>query len=199
MGITERKIRHKKNLKVAILETAWNIVKEEGWEALSIRKIADAIEYSVPVIYSHFENKEAILSEISLEGFRHLQNLLTKAGKKYTDPKDQLKAYAETYWNFAFRNKEYYMLMFGLGMPSCCTSGKPPEEIFAFKNCIAGAVEKIMKSRNSNMDDFHFKKFAFWSVLHGLISIRFMRNNDIGDTMNKKVMEDTVASFLKNL
>ena len=61
MGITDRKLRQKEEVRTSILDTAWEIVVTEGWQSFSIRKVADAIEYSVPVIYSHFENKDAIL------------------------------------------------------------------------------------------------------------------------------------------
>jgi AcrR family transcriptional regulator len=65
MGIAERKIRQKEEVRTSILSAAWKLVVQEGWQALSIRKIADAIEYSVPVIYDHFQNKEAILEEFT--------------------------------------------------------------------------------------------------------------------------------------
>jgi AcrR family transcriptional regulator len=81
MGITERRIRQKEEVKANILSTAWQIVKEDGWEAISIRKIADAIEYSVPVIYDHFQNKEAILWEFAKEGFRMLSKKFSRLEK----------------------------------------------------------------------------------------------------------------------
>ena len=97
MGITERRIRQKKEIRDSILSTAWNIVNEEGWQALSIRKIADAIEYSVPVIYDHFENKDAILEEFSRQGFELLVKKLQQAKAKSDDPAAQLKNIAEAY------------------------------------------------------------------------------------------------------
>ncbi|MEO6962547.1 MAG: helix-turn-helix domain-containing protein [Puia sp.] len=69
MGIAERKLRQKEELRMMILDAAWQMVKQEGWHALSLRRISEAIEYSVPVIYDHFENKEAILLEFSRQGF----------------------------------------------------------------------------------------------------------------------------------
>lgn len=51
-------------------------MKNEGWQSLSIRKIADAIEYSIPVIYDHFENKEAILHEMGKDGSGYCQKKL---------------------------------------------------------------------------------------------------------------------------
>jgi AcrR family transcriptional regulator len=78
MGIAERKIRQKEDVRASILKAAWQLVENEGWQAVSIRKIAEAIEYSVPVIYDHFQNKDAILLEFTKEGFR----ILTRAAGK---------------------------------------------------------------------------------------------------------------------
>lgn len=80
MGIAERKLRHKEGIRIGILEAAWQLVITDGWQSLSIRKIADAIEYSIPVIYNHFENKEAILLEFTREGFEKLAEVLRNAG-----------------------------------------------------------------------------------------------------------------------
>ncbi|MEO6286494.1 MAG: TetR/AcrR family transcriptional regulator [Dyadobacter sp.] len=199
MGILERRIRQKENMRTNILSVALQLVKDEGWQSLSIRKIADAIEYSVPVIYDHFENKEAILFELSLDGFRLLERTLEKNKKKYPDPTDRLRAHAESYWSFAFKNPEYYQLMYGLGMP-CSGVGKIKPEFNCFRNFIGEAIEGIVKEKKSSDDETCFKIYAFWSVLHGLISIVMMRCSDIDDsTMNKKIMDDTVEAFIKNL
>lgn len=198
MGIVERKIRQKENVKAQILEKAWDIVKEEGWQALSIRKIADGIEYSVPVIYDHFANKEAILFELSLDGFRLLKSQLSKIQLKYEDPVEQLKAYVEVYWDFAFKHQEYYQLMYGLGMP-CCGAGKMNTEVNIFRDFISKAVEKIMLSRKSDLNQLCFKSYALWSIIHGLISIMMMRVSDIDDTLNKQVMVESLETFIENV
>src|SRR3954462_10126871 len=122
MGIQERKIREKQKVKESILYASWKLVKCDGWQALSIRKIAEAIEYSVPVIYDHFENKEAILLEFSKLGFHKLNEQMEAAKNKYTDPADQIKAIADAYWNFAVNNTEKYQLMYGIGMATCDVS-----------------------------------------------------------------------------
>ncbi|GAA4304671.1 TetR/AcrR family transcriptional regulator [Compostibacter hankyongensis] len=198
MGIAERKLRQKENVRAAILSAACSMAQEEGWQSLSIRKIAEAIEYSVPVIYEHFENKEAILLEISKEGFRELEKKLEQARKRSTDPEEQLKALADAYWNFAFRNPEFYQLMYGLGIP-CCGAGKMKTEFTAFSDLMIGAIKAIIKKKKSNPEDACFKYQALWSVLHGLISIVMMRKSDIADGMNKKMMDDVVNAFIKNL
>src|SRR5215216_240784 len=141
MGITERRIRQKEEVRASILSTAWQMVKEEGWQSLSIRKIADAIEYSAPVIYDHFENKESIMWEFAREGFLLLAKKIQKAKEKSNDPAEQLKAIADAYWNFAFRNKEHYQLMYGMGMPGCEIEKCFPERS-SFRNAVLEPISK---------------------------------------------------------
>lgn len=72
MGTKERITRHKEKLYLEIISTAISMVRSEGRHALSLRKIAEKIEYSAPVIYSHFENKENLLIALSNVGFHKL-------------------------------------------------------------------------------------------------------------------------------
>ena len=119
MSVAERKLREKEVIRKKIIDAALQLVKNEGWESLSIRKIADAIEYSAPVIYDHFANKEAILFEISQDGFKLLLANIHKAIAKKESPREELKALVDTYWKFALKNRSYFKLMFGVGMPCC--------------------------------------------------------------------------------
>lgn len=197
MGITERRLRQKEEVRSSILTTAWQMVKEEGWQSLSIRKIADAIEYSIPVIYDHFQNKEAIVLEFAKEGFKLLSKRIYKAKEKSDDPAEQLRAMADAYWNFAFKNKEYYQLMYGLGMPGCEIEKCFPER-GNFRNLVMEPIVLIISKSNNPDVDPCLKYFTFWSILHGLISIKSM-NSNVSDEVNKMVMEDAVAGFIKNL
>ena len=199
MGITERRQRQKDEVRSSILTTAWSLVKEEGWQSLSIRKIAEAIEYSVPVIYDHFENKDAILIEFTKEGFGLLSKKVEKAKDKYTDPEDQLIAMVDAYWNFAFKNPEYYQLMYGIGMACCeCEVEKSVPGLADLRLSLMTIIEKMIKGKKEE-DSVCFKYHTLWSILHGLISITMMRKTDLADSMNKKVLNDAVAGFIKNL
>jgi AcrR family transcriptional regulator len=198
MGITERRQRQKEEVRTNILSTAWEIVKEDGWEAVSIRKIADAIEYSVPVIYDHFENKEAILWEFAKEGFRMLSKKIQQAKEKSDDPHEQLKAIADAYWNFAFRNKEYYQLMFGMGMPGCEIE-KCFTERAGFRNLVMEPITSIISKGKNPQVNPCLKYYTFWSILHGLISMKNMRNPNTSDEINKLVMDDAIEGFIKNM
>jgi AcrR family transcriptional regulator len=197
MGIAERRLRQKDEVRASILATAWQIVKEEGWQALSIRKIADAIEYSVPVIYDHFENKEAILFEFGKEGFQLLTKKIQQAVEKDDDPAQKLRLVANAYWNFASRNKEHYQLMYGVGMVGC-EMEKCFTERADFRNMVIEPIQVLIsKSKNPGINPC-LKYYTFWSILHGLIAIRNMRNPYVTEEVNKMVMDDAIDGFIKN-
>jgi AcrR family transcriptional regulator len=198
MSIVERRRREKEALSSRILTTAWQIVKEEGWQSLSIRKIADAVEYSVPVIYDYFENKEAILLEFGKQGFELVIKKLKAARNTSPDPAEQLKAIANAYWNFAFKNKEYYQLMWGLSIP-CCEMDKCIPERSVFKDMIMEPMTAIIeKGKNKNVQAC-IKYHTFWSILHGLISIKMVAPPGDTEELNKLVLDDAIAGFIKNL
>lgn len=195
MGIAERKIRQKEEVRCSILRAAWQLVEQEGWQALSIRKIAEAIEYSVPVIYDHFQNKEAILLEFTKRGFQLLNDQLLAAKETHKKPHKQLEAMAYTYWQFAFAHKEYYQLMYGLGMPSCETV-KQISELSTFTELILSPVRELIAGSGQPNTDPYLKLHTFWSMLHGLISINMMGKEGERDEMNKMVLKDFINSFI---
>lgn len=198
MGLHERRQREKESIRANILQAAFGLAKTEGWASLSMRKIADAIEYSAPVVYDYFENKEAILFEISLNGFNLLSKELVKAKKKHETPEEQLIALVDAYWNFAFKNKEYYQLMFGLGM-QCSGKGQMKKEFSSFQDMIYECTYNIIEKNGSNIDNACHMSHALFSAVHGLISIMMMRNTDIPSTMNKTTLDETVSAFVKSL
>ena len=198
MGIAERRLREKEKLRSTILDTAWQMVKDEGWQSLSIRKIADAIEYSVPVIYDHFENKEAILFEFGKEGFRMLAKKIQEAKEKKDDPAEQLKLMANAFWDFASRYREHYQLMYGQGMTGCEIQKCLPERS-TFRDLVTEPIVRLINEGKNPKADPCLKYYTFWSILHGLISMKNMRGTGVSDEINKMVMDDAIAGFIKNL
>jgi len=198
MGIAERKERQKTEMKASIQDAAWQLVLESGWQSLSIRKIADAIEYSVPVVYEYFENKEAILLEFSKLGFKLLSNKLKQAKANYRDPTQQLEAIANAYWDFAFSHKEYYQVMFGLGMPTC-EQAKTMPELTDFRKVIETTISDINPGTN-----VFIKVQSFWSMLHGLVSINLVAPETSHEGVNREelnilVLKDFISGFVKGL
>ncbi len=198
MGITERKLRQREEVRSSILKAAWKVVIQEGWQALSIRKIAEAIEYSVPVIYDHFANKEAILLELTKQGFQILNNELIKATRRSGNPEKQIEALAYSYWEFAFEHKAYYQVMYGLGMPSCETVNQT-NELSAFTELILQPIKRLIAASKTPSTDPLLKLHTFWSMLHGLISINMMGNDGGKEELNQLVLQDFMAGFISGI
>jgi AcrR family transcriptional regulator len=118
VGIKERREREKQYVRTMIMKIVNNIVSEEGWGGVTIRKIAEEIEYSPPIIYEHFDSKEALLFELTKEAFEKLLKLVLKDIKGIDDPKEALHVTACTYYDFCIANKGYAKAIFGLdGVP----------------------------------------------------------------------------------
>jgi len=198
MGIVERKIRHKEEIRSGILAAAWNMVITDGWQSLSIRKIADAIEYSIPVIYNHFENKEAILLEFSKEGFEKLACMLNQTKQLHTSPAVQLDELANAYWDFAFDNKEYYQLMFGLGIPACETVNQHTQ-IKEMTNILTSTIKEALAEAQNSDADYFLKFHTYWSILHGLVSIEMIEKGNKPDALKKMILKDAMDGFVKSL
>ncbi|WP_207421084.1 TetR/AcrR family transcriptional regulator [Desertivirga brevis] len=198
MGIAERRLREKEELKSKIICTAWDLVKTEGWSALSIRKIADKIDYSVPVIYDHFKNKEAILLEFSKKGFRLLTETILGIIDKKDVPENKIRAIADAYWNFAAENKELYQIMFSIGTMGCDITEALPERD-KFRSLAAGVIEELIAK--SGRDDLNacLKYHTLFSVMHGLISIKLVNTCTTTDSeLNKMVLDDAVDGYIRS-
>ena len=198
MGISERRQRQKEEVHASILNAAWQLVETDGWQALTMRKIADAIEYSAPVIYDHFKNKEAILLEFTKRGFHLLNNEIQNAASQFNDPGQQIEAIAYAYWNFAFANKEYYQLMYGLGLPGCETVNQI-SELKTFTQLILEPISKLIEKSGNKETGAFLKLHTFWSMLHGLISINMMSKESKPDELNLLVLKDFIKGFISGI
>ncbi|ACD16149.1 transcriptional regulator, TetR family [Paraburkholderia phytofirmans PsJN] len=111
MGIAERKNRQKQALRERILDAARRIVMREGFAALSMRKIADAIEYSPATLYLHFASRDEIAQALCAEGYAQLlETFVPLAG--IADPAERLKALGRAYVAFGVAHPETYRLIF---------------------------------------------------------------------------------------
>jgi AcrR family transcriptional regulator len=118
MSHVERKLREKEKIKQSILDAARDIAAKEGWHSVTIREIANKIEYTPPIVYEHFENKEDLFKELIYMGFSLLKKEFEGARQSERDVKKFLRIYSSILWDFASANTELYQLMFGLERPT---------------------------------------------------------------------------------
>ena len=197
MRSKERIQRIKEETRNNILNAACEIVNEDGWQALSMRKIAEKIEYTAPIIYEYFANKEGILLELTRKGNLFLLIDLKNAKAKHNDPKEQLAAMWIAYWDFAFEHTHLYQVMFGVDM-MCCEQQKALPEAEASRKLITDTIVEIMNAESICEDRVCRKYYTFWSVIHGLISINLLRRG-ANDEMNQHILKDAIHGIIQTI
>ena len=197
MASKERILRLKDETRNNILAASIDIVKEEGWQALSMRKIADKIEYTAPIIYEYFANKDAILTELTRQGFVKLAKMMEVAISEHSDPAAQLEAMWLAYWNFAFAEKEMYQVMYGVEM-NCCAMQTMCPDTQAPMNMLWDKIEEIIPAEKRTEEYVDTKYYTFWSVVHGLISINMTRKL-VSEELNKQVLKDAISGIINSM
>jgi len=196
MASKDRIQRLKDETRINILDASLQIVKQEGWAALSMRKIADVIEYTAPIIYEYFSNKEAILLELTRKGFLLLTRDMEAAKAKHRLPAKQLEAMWLAYWDFAFAERELYQVMFGIEVNCCEMSKKLPESDAPF-DLVSEAIEQLMDHKPTE-DEVCIKYYTFWSVIHGLISINLVSRGN-SDEVNQQVLRTAISGIITSI
>jgi AcrR family transcriptional regulator len=171
MGLAERREREKKQLKRMILKTAMDLFIADGYERVSIRRIADKIEYSPGTIYLYFKDKDDIFYQLQEEAFDEYHKFQRKVGE-IADPLDRLIKLGENYLTFAMNNPEHYELMFILKAPM--RKIEEPAEwsggMRAFnqlRDIVAEGMEKG-RIRGENVD---VVTMTMWTNVHGMASL----------------------------
>ncbi|WP_244305857.1 TetR/AcrR family transcriptional regulator [Paraburkholderia lacunae] len=197
MGIAERKNRQKQALRERILDAARRIVMREGFAALSMRKIADAIEYSPATLYLHFASRDEIAHALCAEGYAQLLETFVPL-VQIADPAERLKALGRAYVAFGVAHPETYRLIFmedpsytgaALGsaaasaasraaadMPPAQESGAPLEAEEdpgdAALRIMIGALEELKAARRLPVTvDVAVWAEAFWATMHGIVAL----------------------------
>ncbi len=204
MASKDRIQKLKDDTRCNILAASLEIVKEEGWAALSMRKIADKIDYTAPIIYEYFGNKDALLKELTRIGYIKLANQIEEASSKFTNPPEQLEAMWMAYWNFAFKEKELYQIMSGIEA-NCCAENACAE-VQRASNLLWDKIEEIVPADKRTEEYIDTKYYTFWSVVHGLISINMTRQQATGDSelhrfkdLNKQVLKDALEGIISSI
>ena len=163
MGVSERKGRDRAAREHRITAAARLIAASEGWSAVTIRRLAEVIEYSQPVLYSHFENRDAIVAAVAVEGFRELAIALRQAARAGAG-RDATENVAMAYLAFASAHPALYDAMFvmptGLRFAEADTR---PELSDAFAALAAVVTPSSI--------DVEIATETFWAALHGLAAL----------------------------
>jgi len=176
VGIAERREREKEMLRARIVEAARDLLSEQGLDALSMRAIAERIEYSPATIYLYFRDKEELTTEVIREGFRRMHGVMMEelsALPETASGADQYGATGRAYARFASENAAFFRVMFEL--PSAAqvecperALGGPEENSF---DRVVMAVEAGLQDGSIQGTDAGRIALIGWGLVHGLTSL----------------------------
>ena len=179
-------------MKQRILDAARKIATKEGWHSVTIRKIADEIEYTPPIVYEHFENKKNLIQELIYTGFSMLGKEFAVVRQSETDPKKLLKMLSLIHWDFAFANVELYQLMFSLERAT------PNEDMMSDMKLI----ESIFLELSNKNKELSYELILSWMFLiNGAIST-MMKFPDLphkSDRDPRKIFDSIISRFVDSL
>ena len=140
------------------------IATNEGWAAVTIRRLADEIEYSQPVLYSHFENRDAIVAAVAVLGFAELTAVIRDAAASSVNHRTALFNVAVAYLDFVGSNPALYDAMFNMptGLEFATATTQP--ELRAAFAALAAVIAPISR-------DTQLATETFWAILHGLTAL----------------------------
>lgn len=173
MGILERKEKQKTELRHLILEASMELFVQEGFEKVSIRKIAEKIEYSPTTIYLYFKDKNEILYQLNMIGFGIMAEY-NKDLPAIKNPLLRLHKMGENYIRFGMENPHYYDLMFIQQAPMdaleklACDDWEAGDQAF---DALCQVIRDCMDAGLIIKGDVIAAALAIWGMVHGLVAL----------------------------
>ncbi|MCX6215909.1 TetR/AcrR family transcriptional regulator [Spirosoma sp.] len=196
METIERKPRSREQARSGIIKTAKAIARQEGWQAVSIRKIADAIEYSAPIVYEYFDSKDILLDEIRNEGFRHLYQEYERILKLYRDPEKRLYEISLVQWQFARHQPEIYQVMYNMDGAFCTIPVYQSETMQEVSRLVREAIFSFIPKAEESIKRLHFQWLA---VSHGTIMLAMMLKDERPLDQSEQIYQETMRRFVREL
>jgi AcrR family transcriptional regulator len=142
MGIAERQKRQKENLRKEIFDAASELFAQEGYANVSMRKIAERIEYSPTTIYLYFKDKNELLKYICEETFAKLGEQIREISEPETDPIIALRKGLRAYVDFGLAHPNHYEVVFGMPI-----FNQPHDEEYPYEGSMGQRTFEYLRSQ----------------------------------------------------
>lgn len=166
MSIQSRRERERAERERLIVEAARELAEADGWEAVTTRRLAERVEYSQPVLYSHFTGKDAIMAAVAVEGFADLADQMRSARMSASDPERALAEVAAAYAAFAEGRPALYDAMFNQAVSLPFATPEAPAALHAGFDELRLVVQPF-----AGDDEVDLLAEVLWSGLHGLMTL----------------------------
>jgi AcrR family transcriptional regulator len=166
MAIEDRRARERAARRELITTTARRLAEQEGWDAVTTRRLSTEIEYSQPVLYKHFSSMDGVVASVAVQGFGELAGVLAAARGGATDGRDALARVAHAFIGFAHHNPAMFDAMFTRATTlRFAAADTPPELTTAFSE-LRAAVDMVAGTRDADT-----LTEVVWAALHGLVTL----------------------------
>ena len=181
MGSKERRLREREDVRTRILDAARELFVKHGYEATTMRGIADRIEFTPTAIYHHFENKEALLQEICSIDFAQLAGTFQRIGR-IADPIERIDRLGQAYVEFGLTNPMHYQLMFMMQRPAFVPATQearddPAASAYAFLRITCEEAIRSGRVRPQFSDPDQLAQML-WASVHGIVSLHIAKCRD---------------------
>lgn len=175
MGIEQRRQRERDEVREKILDAARELFVECGYEGVSMRKVAERIEYSPTTIYLYFADKEALFRDLCSTDFLKLATSFQSV-TLIQDPVERIRACGQVYTQFAIEHPNHYRLMFMTPHPldpseeELNRKGNPNEDAYEFfLQIVLSAIDaEVFRPQYK---DPHLLAQTLWAAVHGVVSL----------------------------
>lgn len=175
MGVLERRARHKTELRQQILDAAREVFVTEGYRNVSMRKIAERIEYSPTTIYLYFRDKADLLRSLTEETFSKLAHSFERITREHGDPLERLRKGLRAYVEFGLNNPNDYRVAFLLEHePLVADQGGHLDETSMAHRAygfLRSTVQDCVEQRRFRQVDIETAGQALWAAAHGLTAL----------------------------
>lgn len=201
MGVKERRARQKKFLRQEILDAASELFVRNGYENVSMRRIADKIEYSPTTIYLYFKDKAELLDQVCKETFARLIQRLTKILAQPGDPVERLKKGLVAYIEFGLENPHQYRATFMMPFPDGFDHDKyhqvdsPGMQAFAF---LTRGITECIEAGKMKAMNVELAAQTMWAGIHGITSL-LITHYTFPWAGREKVIRSTVDTLVAGL
>ncbi|MER6095820.1 TetR/AcrR family transcriptional regulator [Streptomyces sp. NPDC001728] len=167
MSVQARKQRERADRERLIVATARELAEQQGWDAVTTRRLAERIEYSQPVLYSHFRGKREIIGAVALQGATEMAATLRAATAGADGPRARVAALARGYLDFAECNPAVYDALFQLDGGLAYAREDTPAPL---KDAFAALLECLGEVAGDGVHPGVFTE-VFWASLHGIATL----------------------------
>ena len=196
MSIKARRERQKQATREGILSAALQIARSEGWAAVTVRHVAELIEYSPPIIYEYFVNKDALLVELQERGFTLLVARMQQSSSSEENARNRVLEMGDAYLCFAYEQPELYRLIRGWNIadvPLGTTLSGATQVSIVMQNCL----EAWAVAQEIVLPDPAAATGIIGGVLHGLASMEMLGRINGGKErvrqLARQAMEDLLS------